>query len=489
MRVGADRARDGHRDGRPSTPRPTPARFHVRSRRTARCRSAPGPPRETYLSVPRLLEAARAAGRRRGPPGLRLPVGERGVRAGRRGRGTRLGRPAARGDRGDGRQAPLARAHARRPACRSCPGSAPRPPPTTGPRAPRRERLGFPLLVKASAGGGGKGMSRVDRAGGPRRPALAEGRRARARRPSATTRSTSSDSSRAAATSSSRSSATRAGNVVHLFERECSVQRRHQKIVEETPSPALDAGAAARPWAEAAVAAGPRRRLRRRGHGRVPASTATRRFYFLEMNTRLQVEHPITEETLGIDLVRAQLEVAGGRPLPAAWRDGALSPRGHAIELRLYAEDPVDVPAALGTTPRLSGAVGPGVRVDAGVEEGSVVGVDYDPLLAKLVVSGGEPRRGDRARAPGARGVGRPRRRDEPAAPRRRARAPRRFARAATRPTSSSASAARPRPSLPTPPGSPRPSRLRPPAASRRRPAPGRSPDPWAAGDSWRAGP
>jgi len=244
------------------------------------------------------------------------------------------------------------------------------------------ERLGYPVLVKASAGGGGKGMSRVDR---PEDlpAALAEGRRI-------------------AAASFSNDSVylekllersrhvefqvfgDRAGNVVHLLERECSVQRRHQKIVEETPSPALDPHLR-REMGEAAVAAA--RAVAYVGAGTVEFLVdANRRFYFLEMNTRLQVEHPITEETLGIDLVRSQLDVAGGAELPASWRAGEPVPRGHAIEMRLYAEDPVLFLPRSGTILEWIEPAGPGVRVDAGVGRYSRVGLDYDPLLAKLVV-------------------------------------------------------------------------------------------------------
>jgi acetyl/propionyl-CoA carboxylase alpha subunit len=243
-------------------------------------------------------------------------------------------------------------------------------------------RLGFPLLIKASAGGGGKGMSRVARIE-DLPAALAEGRRV-------------SEAAFGDGTVYLERLLENArhveiqvfgdsrGHVVSLFERECSVQRRHQKILEETPSPALN-DSLRRAMGEAAVAAA--KAVGYVGAGTVEFLFEGGRFYFLEMNTRLQVEHPITEETLGCDLVRAQLDVATGRELPPSWRDGSLRPRGHAIELRLYAEDPVAFLPRSGRILVYREPSGPGVRIDAGVEEGRVVGVDYDPLLAKLVVS------------------------------------------------------------------------------------------------------
>jgi acetyl/propionyl-CoA carboxylase alpha subunit len=243
-------------------------------------------------------------------------------------------------------------------------------------------RLGFPLLVKASSGGGGKGMSRVDRVE-DLPAALAEGRRLAA-----------------AAFGDGTLYLERLldgcrhvefqvfgdarGNVVHLFERECSVQRRHQKIVEETPSMALTP-ALREAMGRAAVAAA--KAVGYVGAGTVEFLVAPDGgFYFLEMNTRLQVEHGITEETLGCDLVSAQLEVAAGASLPEPWVRGAIAPRGHAIELRLYAEDPVHFLPRSGRLLVYREPGGPGIRVDAGVAEGSRVGVEYDPLLAKLIV-------------------------------------------------------------------------------------------------------
>jgi acetyl-CoA carboxylase biotin carboxylase subunit len=242
-------------------------------------------------------------------------------------------------------------------------------------------RLGYPVLVKAAAGGGGKGM-RIEES--PR------------------------DMAEACVSAMSEAEtafgngalylekfledtrhiefqilADLQGHVVHLFERECSIQRRHQKIVEETPSTALS-DELRRAMGKAAVSAATASRY-------VNAGTVefllehSGRFYFLEVNTRLQVEHPVTEMTTGLDLVRHQIEIAFGTPLPFGQAD--VTRQGHAIECRIYAEDPSERffpspgPVLLYKEPE-----GPGIRVDGGIYEGFEVPVEYDPILGKLIV-------------------------------------------------------------------------------------------------------
>jgi acetyl-CoA carboxylase biotin carboxylase subunit len=188
------------------------------------------------------------------------------------------------------------------------------------------------------------------------------------------------------------------GTTVHLFERECSAQRRHQKVVEETPSPAVTPAVRARIGAAAVRAA---ETVGYRNAGTVEflleGDGDEARFYFLEINTRLQVEHPITECVVGVDLVRAQLAIAAGQPLP--WRQDDLSQRGHAVECRIYAEDPAqDFLPQAGPLLRYREPSGPGIRVDSGVVEGGAVSVYYDPLLAKLI-TWGESRAESLARA------------------------------------------------------------------------------------------
>ncbi|MGV3516080.1 acetyl-CoA carboxylase biotin carboxylase subunit [Luteitalea sp.] len=246
-------------------------------------------------------------------------------------------------------------------------------------------RVGFPLIVKASAGGGGKGMRVVERAedldealGAARREAEAafgDGTLYVERRI---------DGARHIEV---QIIADDHGATLHLGERECSLQRRHQKVIEEAPSPVVSAALRARMGAAAVAAA---RAAGYRNAGTVEflleGDGDEAAFYFLEMNTRLQVEHPVTELVMGVDLVHLQLDVAEGRRLDLLQE--ALVPRGHAVECRVYAEAPAQgfLPQA-GPVLRYREPQGPGIRVDSGMREGDDITPDFDPLLAKLVAS------------------------------------------------------------------------------------------------------
>ena len=244
--------------------------------------------------------------------------------------------------------------------------------------------VGYPLLVKAAAGGGGKGMRVVEKAADLEKAVAAAQREAkmgfgddrvflerflpRARHIEI------------------QILGDAAGNLVHLGERECSIQRRHQKIIEESPSPRVDA-ALREAMANAALELGRALAYRSAGTVEFLVDDASGDFWFLEVNTRLQVEHPVTEAVTGIDLVREQLRIAEGHALGFGQHE--IRFEGAAVEARLYAENPArNFLPVTGTLAALDTTGAPEVRWDSGVEAGSVVGVDFDPMLAKVIAHG-----------------------------------------------------------------------------------------------------
>ncbi len=256
--------------------------------------------------------------------------------------------------------------------------------------ARRAHEIGYPLLVKAAGGGGGKGM-RIVRGEAELPEAIAGARREAAN-------AFGNDTVflerylEAARHVEVQIFGDHHGNVVHCFERECSIQRRHQKVIEEAPSPAVDTELRAKMGA-AAVAAG--RAIGYDNAGTVEFMLAgDGQFYFLEVNTRLQVEHPVTEAVTGLDLVREQIRVAEGAPL--SFSQEQLQINGHAIEARLYAEDPAnDFLPVTGRLVRFEADPAVALRIDTGVETGSEVSIHFDPMLAKVIAHG--PRREEAA--------------------------------------------------------------------------------------------
>jgi acetyl/propionyl-CoA carboxylase alpha subunit len=351
----------------------------------------PAPPGESYLSIPRIIDAARATGADAIHPGYGFLSENAELGAACEREGIAFVGPtwpviARMGSKIESRRlmesagVPVV------------PGETPDDQSDAGIRR-AIERVGLPALVKASAGGGGKGMRRVTDATQIDEAIQAARREAQhafddgtlyverlIERPHHIEVQVMADHH---------------GAVVHLFERECSVQRRHQKVIEESPSPNVRPPLRAQLVAaavQAARAAGYRNAgtiefLVDLARGSTAGDSAgTPPFYFLEMNTRLQVEHPVTEAVAGVDLVHAQLRVAAGEPLP--WTQDGLSQRGHAIEARVYAESPARGflpqagPLLVYREPRM-----PGVRVDTGVVEGDRISVHYDPLVAKVIAA------------------------------------------------------------------------------------------------------
>ena len=246
--------------------------------------------------------------------------------------------------------------------------------------------IGFPVLIKASAGGGGKGMRLV--ADEAALPAAFDGARREAR-------GAFGDDTVYLEKAISRPRhveiqvfADRHGSVVHLGERDCSIQRRHQKVIEESPSPAVDDSLRQRMGASAIGAA---RACDYVGAGTVEFLLADDgSYYFLEMNTRLQVEHPVTEQIYDVDLVGWQLDVAEGKPLPMTQGEIDARRRGAAMECRIYAEDPLRFLPSPGTITHMREPSGPHVRNDAGVYQGCEISTHYDPMVSKLITWGAD---------------------------------------------------------------------------------------------------
>src|SRR5499427_4448710 len=354
--------------------------LHVRMAGEA-IRIGPAPSAWSYLNIERIVEACRQSGAEAVHPGYGfLSENPAFARALAKARVTFIGPPAeaiaAMGDKIQSKKL------ARDAGVSSVPGHIDVVPDADAAVAIARD-IGYPVMIKASAGGGGKGM----------RIAVSD--------------SEVRDGFRSAASEAKSSFGDERifiekyieeprhieiqvlgdahGNIIHLGERECSIQRRHQKVIEEAPSPFLDHETREAMGRQAVALA---HAVGYRSAGTVEFIVDQQRnFYFLEMNTRLQVEHPVTELVTGLDLVELMIRIAAGEPLPIAQKDVRLD--GWAIEARVYAEDPTrNFLPSIGRLVRYCPPAGDGIRLDAGVVEGSEISVHYDPLIAKLVTSG-----------------------------------------------------------------------------------------------------
>lgn len=357
---------------------------HVREADTA-VRLGPASVAESYLSIPKVLEAAAATGAQAIHPGYGFLSENAGFAAACEAAGVVFIGPPARaievmGDKISAKNTVTAFE------VPVVPGIA-QPGLSDDDLVAAADEVGYPVLIKPSAGGGGKGMHLVHDPAGLR-AALATARREAASafgddtlflerfvlRPRHIEVQVLADTQ---------------GNVVHLGERECSLQRRHQKVIEEAPSPLLDAATRDRIGKAACNTA---RSVDYVGAGTVEFIVSADRpdeFFFMEMNTRLQVEHPVTEAITGLDLVEWQLRVAAGEKLSFTQDDVTLT--GHAVEARVYAEDPARgfLPTG-GRVLAVHEPTGPGVRVDSSLQDGTVVGSDYDPMLSKVIAHGAD---------------------------------------------------------------------------------------------------
>jgi acetyl/propionyl-CoA carboxylase alpha subunit len=348
-------------------------------------RIGPAPAKQSYLVIGNILAAAKACGADAVHPGYGFlaensdfakAVADAGM--------TWIGpTPESIDDMGDKERARLL---ARAAGVPILPGSGRFGPGDLAGLSEAAHEVGFPLLVKASAGGGGIGMRRVDKPADLQKTVEA-------------TQSLAEKSFGDGTIYLERLIAKARhveiqvfgfgdGHAVHMYERECSVQRRFQKIVEETPSPGLTA-ATRTAMAEAAVALVRQERYRGAGTIEFVVDAESGAFYFLEMNTRIQVEHPVTEMTTGLDLVGLQIRLARGDDLSFLTQE-SIRPRGHSIECRLYAENPaMNFLPSPGPLKRFQlPKVADGIRIDTGVREGDQITFHYDPMIAKLVSRG-----------------------------------------------------------------------------------------------------
>ncbi len=357
---------------------------HVREADTA-VRLGPAPVLESYLSIPKVLEAAAATGAQAIHPGYGFLSENAGFAAACERAGVVFIGPPARaievmGDKISAKNTVTAFE------VPVVPGIA-KPGLSDDDLAAAAGEIGYPVLIKPSAGGGGKGMHLVEE------PAQLRAALATARREAA---SAFGDDTLFLERFVLRPRhievqvlADTQGNVVHLGERECSLQRRHQKVIEEAPSPLLDAATRDRIGTAACNTA---RSVDYVGAGTVEFIVSADRpdeFFFMEMNTRLQVEHPVTEAITGLDLVEWQLRVAAGEKLSVT--QDAITLTGHALEARVYAEDPARgfLPTG-GRVLAVHEPTGTGVRVDSSLQDGTVVGSDYDPMLSKVIAHGAD---------------------------------------------------------------------------------------------------